>query len=162
MIEPKTYSTATIAKLLDLSTRRVQQLVTEGVIPRAERGRYALAPTVQGYIGFLRERAVNADVGAADIGGHRSRKVKEEADQLEMKNAQMRGELLPRDEVHVAVTSTLALVRSKILALANKLAPVMAPEMTLAEAREIIKGECHDALNELGALDIAGVSHDGA
>jgi len=31
-----------IAKLLDLSERRVQQLSREGVIPKAERGQYDL------------------------------------------------------------------------------------------------------------------------
>ena len=158
-----TYPTATIAKLLDLSPRRIQQLVTEGVIPRAERGRYALVPAVRGYINFLRERAVNADVGSDDIGRHRARKLKAEADQLEMKSAQMRGELLPRGEVHHAVTGTLALVRSRILALPSTLAPLMAAEMTPAEALAPIKEACHDALDELGAIDIAGVSqNDGA
>lgn len=39
-----TYPVATIAKLLLLSDRRVQQLTKEGVIPKEERGRYELAP----------------------------------------------------------------------------------------------------------------------
>ena len=36
-----------IAKLLDLSERRVQQLSREGVIPKAERGQYDLVGSSQ-------------------------------------------------------------------------------------------------------------------
>jgi len=39
-----------IAKLLDLSERRVQQLSREGVIPKAERGQYDLIGSVRGYV----------------------------------------------------------------------------------------------------------------
>lgn len=160
MSDPISISTATIAKLLDLSPRRIQQLVDEGVVPREQRGRFALIPAVRGYIHFLRERAVNASADADSIGRHRSRKLKEEADQLEMKSAQMRGELLPRDEVHVAVTGTLALVRSRMLAIPSKRAPMLAPEMTPAEAQAILKSAIHEVLAELAAIDIDGLSDD--
>lgn len=45
----------TIAKLFNLTPRRVQQLAGEGVIPRAEHGRYPLIPAIKGYIGFLQQ-----------------------------------------------------------------------------------------------------------
>ena len=44
-----------IAKLLDLSERRVQQLSREGVIPKAERGQYDLIGSVRGYVRYLRD-----------------------------------------------------------------------------------------------------------
>ncbi len=160
MAEPTTYPIATIAKLLDISPRRIRQLVDEGVIPREERGRYALVPAVRGYIQFLRERAVNADVGSDELGRHRARKLKAEAEQAEMKSAEMRSELLPRDEVHVAVTTVLALVRGKILALPSKAAPLWSAAQTTAEAQAIIKDACHDALNELAATNIAELPKD--
>ena len=47
-----------MAKLLLLTPRRLQQLVTEGVVPKVERGRYELAPVIQAYIHYLRERMV--------------------------------------------------------------------------------------------------------
>ena len=51
-----TYPVSVIAKLLKLTERRVQQLSKEGVIPKAEHGRYELAAAVQGYVGYLQER----------------------------------------------------------------------------------------------------------
>ena len=56
----QTYPIAVISKLLDLSPRRVYQLANEGVIPRAEKGRYELVPAVRGYIRYLRDRAIGA------------------------------------------------------------------------------------------------------
>ena len=58
----QTFPLDTISKLLDLTPQRVTQLVNEGVIPRKERGRYELVPVVRGYIKYLRERGLRADV----------------------------------------------------------------------------------------------------
>ena len=53
-----------IARLLDLSERRVQQLSREGVIPKAERGQYDLIGSVRGYVRYLRDQALKAQAGA--------------------------------------------------------------------------------------------------
>ena len=58
-----TYPVATIAKLLLLTERRVQQLTREGVLPRADRGRYELAPVVQAYVRYLRDRMLPSEAG---------------------------------------------------------------------------------------------------
>jgi len=63
MAAAATYPVSTIAKLLLLTERRVQQLTEQNIIPKAERGRYELAPAVQGYVKFLRDRALGADAG---------------------------------------------------------------------------------------------------
>ncbi len=52
-----------IARLLDLSERRVQQLSREGVIPKAERGQYDLVGAVRAYDANLRDLAVKAQAG---------------------------------------------------------------------------------------------------
>src|SRR4030065_330688 len=68
----QTYPVAVISKLLDLTPRRVQHLANEGVIPRAEKGRYELVPAVRGYIRYLRDRAVGRDgVVIPDIASER-------------------------------------------------------------------------------------------
>ena len=61
MSSAATYPVSTIAKLLMLTERRVQQLTADGVIPKPERGRYELIPAVQGYIKYLRARTLGAD-----------------------------------------------------------------------------------------------------
>ena len=73
-----------IARLLDLSERRIQQLSREGVIPKAERGQYDLVAAVRGYVAYLRDLAVRAQAGAPDFGAERARLIKAKADLAEM------------------------------------------------------------------------------
>ena len=75
---------AVIAKLLDLSERRVQQLSREGVIPKATRGQYDLIGSVRGYVRYLRDQAVSAQAGAPDYAVERARFIRARADLAEM------------------------------------------------------------------------------
>jgi hypothetical protein len=75
---------AVVARLLDLSERRIQQLSREGVIPKAERGQYDLVAAVRGYVAYLRDLAVRAQAGAPDFGVERARLIKAKADLAEM------------------------------------------------------------------------------
>jgi hypothetical protein len=47
------YKVAVIARFLNLTERRVQQLARDGIIPKPEKGKYDLVGCVQGYIGYL-------------------------------------------------------------------------------------------------------------
>ena len=47
------YPKETIATLLNISERRVEQLVKQKIIPKAGRGVFDLGPTVQAYIRYL-------------------------------------------------------------------------------------------------------------
>ncbi len=47
-------SVSELSKWLDISPRRIQQLVERGVIPRKGRGFYPLAESVAAYIRFIR------------------------------------------------------------------------------------------------------------
>ena len=60
-----TYPIKTICQILDLTERRVRQLVTDGILPKnSERGRYELIPTVKGYIHWLRDRSLYGEAKA--------------------------------------------------------------------------------------------------
>ena len=47
------YSKETIANLLNVSERRIEQLVKQRIIPKAGRGVFDLGPTVQAYVRYL-------------------------------------------------------------------------------------------------------------
>lgn len=89
-----TYPVATIASLLMVSERRVQQLAQEGVIPKADRGRYELVPTVQGYIRYLQERSVHSDASTIDYAVEKARLTKAQADLAEIEVAKAREEVV--------------------------------------------------------------------
>lgn len=50
-----------IARLLNITERRLQQLAREGIIPKADRGQYPLAGCVRGYVTYLQNAGVNAE-----------------------------------------------------------------------------------------------------
>ena len=97
MVAPATYPLGTISKLLDLSERRVQQLSREGVIPKAERGRYGLVGAVRGYVHYLRDRSIDSDVVSIDVA--RQRKTAAEAELAEIELAKARADVVSIDDV---------------------------------------------------------------
>lgn len=83
-----------IARLLDLSERRIQQLSREGVIPKAERGQYDLIGSVRGYVRYLRDQALKAQAGAPDYALERARFIRARADLAEMEAEEKRRSLI--------------------------------------------------------------------
>ena len=53
------FNIVAISKLLKLTERRVQQLAKDGIIPKAERGKYDLVGSVHGYVDFLKAVGVS-------------------------------------------------------------------------------------------------------
>lgn len=143
-----TYAVATIAQLLNITPRRVQQLAREGVIPRAENGRYALVGSVQGYVKYLQERAVSGDT---DEGTQRERRrlVKMQADKLEFEIGRLTSELVPTGEVGRAWARLTVAFRARMLALPSRLAAELAAEADPNVVKARLEDEIHDALEEL-------------
>lgn len=154
MAAAATYPVATIAKLLMLTERRVQQLAKEGVLPRAEKGRYELAPVVQAYIKYLRDRAIGADLPGAPLGEHRTRLYKARADIAEFEAERLAGTLIPADDVERAWTAAANRVKQRGLAIAPKAAPLVAVETDTDACQEIIETFVHETLAELAATDV--------
>lgn len=155
MAAAATYPVSTIAKLLMLTERRVQHLAKEGILPRAERGRYELVPVVQAYIKYLRDRAINGDAAEVD-GGHRARLIKARADIAEMEAERLAGDLAPVEEIEKAWTGIISRFRQRSLAVAPKAAPMVAVENTTEACHEIIETFIHEALAELAAIAVEG------
>ena len=93
MTQPS-YPVSTIAKLFNLTERRVQQLAKDGVIPKANKGKYELVACVQGYIHYLQERAMGKDSAPQDTYTERARLLKAQADKTELEVGTLKGNLL--------------------------------------------------------------------
>lgn len=50
-----------IARLLNITERRLQQLAREGIVPKASHGQYPLAGCIRGYVMYLQNAGVNAE-----------------------------------------------------------------------------------------------------
>ncbi len=152
----KLQSTATMAKLFNLSDRRIQQLAKEGVIDgKKEKGNlvFDLYPTVQKYVAYLNSKINNKDA--------RTKKTEEDkltaeadykrakADMAELQLQELKGQMHRAEDVEAITTVLVFSIRSMILALPGRLAVDVAGVSTAPEASEIIKRECHQILNEL-------------
>jgi phage terminase Nu1 subunit (DNA packaging protein) len=150
----QTYPVAVIAKLLDLTPQRVQQLVKEGIIPREEKGRYELVPCVRGYIRYLRDRAIGVDALPDEAArASRARLIKAQAEAQEMENARTRNELIPRGVVEEELGKVFVAFRSRINSVDTKAPPRMIGCNSLPEMQKILQEMHEEALRELSQYD---------
>ena len=143
-----TVSVGTIAKLLDKTERRVQQLVIEGIIPRHSRGCYALVPAVNGYLKYLRDGAIPS----GEDGNQKRRLLKARADIAEMKAERLDAEHVPVGEVEKAWTEVLVRYGQRTMEIAPRAAPLLVGETSIIDCRRIIEELVHEALAELASI----------
>jgi len=113
-LEDVAVDAATIAGLVGLKDpRRLQQLTSQGVIPRYKRGQYKLIETLQAWSEYQRGAADGA-APAADLNAQRARREKAAADKMEFEMAVSQRQYLRIDlfetilgEVAAAAASTL-------------------------------------------------------
>jgi hypothetical protein len=152
-----TYPLGVIARLLLLSERRVQQLSAEGVIPRAERGRYELAPAVQGYLRYLRDRSLGADgvdTALDTSGAAKLRLLQARARVAELEAERLGGTLLVRTQVEQAWTTLVLTLRAHLLALPVRGAPLALAAGTLPGTIAVLERLIHEALDELSTRPV--------
>ena len=144
-----TYPVTTIAKLLLLTDRRVQQLSKEGVIPKSNRGRYELAPAVQGYVRYLQERSIGRESAPEDYHTEKSRLVKLQADKAQFEIDELTGKLVRSEEVESAWASMVVDCKTRLLSVPSKAATLVATEPDPAACQVIIEEMVREALQEL-------------
>ncbi len=150
----------TLAKLLNLTEVRVQQLAKMGVTVKGERGRYDLWASIKGYVRYLQERNVGkagsgtvetqgGEVTGEDYQKHRARLYKAKADAAELEAMLLRGRLHDADAVKDAWTDMQMACRAKLLGLKKKAAPAVQGISDLAEIEKVLEDLIYEALNEL-------------
>src|SRR4051794_14778177 len=88
-----------IAESLNITSRRVQQLVAAGM-PKAKRGRYDLTACLEWYVRFLqraveRRESLTRNSSTDNVRRERARLLEAQAEKVERENAQRRGQLIP-------------------------------------------------------------------
>lgn len=149
-----TYPVATIAKLLLLSDRRVQQLTKEGVIPKAERGRYELAPAVQGYVRFLQERSLRSDSSPIDYHMEKARLTKAQADSAEIEAAKARQDVASVKQIEKNLAGLFAEVRTNIRNIPDRVVSSLIGMTDEREFKNILAREIDLALDALAESDV--------
>lgn len=143
--------TAQIALLLGLTTRRVNQLAEEGVTVRSGHGAFDGPASIQNYVASVANRAKDGEA-ALNKEYEDARLRKEQADNFEIRNAKLRKELLPIDEVSRVWSEQISEVRSGMLAVVSR---VRQRVSLSAEDAVVLDEEIREAMTRLAdGIDI--------
>jgi phage terminase Nu1 subunit (DNA packaging protein) len=152
-----TYPVDTLCKLLDLTPRRVQQLTSEGVLVKVERGRYDLVKSVRGYIAYLRDRALKADAAETEDTS-RNRKTAAEAEIAEIHRDTLKADRLKRFDVADAWKRIASEVRTKSLGFPTRVTPqlmaFMKTKVRPAQIEEVLRNEMEALLRVLSSTTV--------
>nr|DAV41215.1 MAG TPA: DNA packaging protein [Caudoviricetes sp.] len=153
MAAPATHPVGTIAKLLMMTPRRVQQLTADGVIPRTERGRYEIAPAVQGYIKYLQDRAITGN-GDIDYASEKSRLTRAQADLAEIEVARARGDVVGADQLTRNLTNLFAEIRTNLRNVPGRVSSSLLGLTDERKLKTLLLAEIDQALTALSELDL--------
>lgn len=152
-----------LADKLRIAYGSVNRLAKEGVIPVAGRGRFPLWACIGAYCERLREQAAGRaasddEDGLPDLARERALLARAQREGQAMKNAVLRGELLPVDDVEAVVGAVLDATKAKVQALPTKLAPRCVGLKHLTEARDVLAAGVTEAYDELSTTPVVVAS----
>jgi len=119
----------TLAKLFRLDEARLDQLVQEQVISENAQGQFELVASVRGYVMHLQTRAQGQADKTIDIKSQQLRRMKAQADELELELACMQAQSHPVTDVKARWSRKVVAVKIGFLSMADRLAQML----TLAE-----------------------------
>lgn len=165
------YPKKIIADLLNLSERRVEQLTHQKILPKAERGKYDLGPTVKAYVMYLQQRLSGGDE-VIDIKALKDEKLRAETDErrakariAEMRAKALEGSLLEREQVVKEWTSRVTEVKAALLNLPQEIGFLFADSQyrtTVEEGVELFVEETLKRYSREGICTPCAVEQGGA
>lgn len=142
---------AEVAAHLDLGERRVYELQSRDIIPKAERGQTDLDVARIAYIRHLRDGASGrTPQGDLDPAQERARKDRALAISSEIKNDLAMGNVVPVDVAIAGVNVQLRKLRNKLLGLPSRIASRV-PAQVKAETFALAEAEVHAMMGEMSA-----------
>jgi phage terminase Nu1 subunit (DNA packaging protein) len=127
-----------VAKALNVTARRVQQLVKEGMPPPESRGKYDLAQCMLWYIRYLQKviekREAPEDMAGNSLRRQRERLVAAQAEREELELAEKKGEVVPIAVFEEATAKQITSARQHWLTMPSNIAHLLE-----GETRDVIK-----------------------
>lgn len=136
-----------LSEILGISTRRIQQLVEDGILPAPDKqGAYDIPACVQS---FYYNELTGGEDEELDGRYERARKAKAEADRIEFDLKIKQGLYLQADLVQSEIEKSIGNCRAKLLALPRKFTPQISVAQNPNEIEDILTNGITEALNEL-------------
>ena len=148
-------NTVVIAKMFNMTPRRVRQLVEEGVVDRVGHGRFNLIDTVSKYVTFLKlntESLTEGDVTESlDYEKWLHEKAKREKAEIEL--AHIKKEMHSSGEVEEVMNNMVMNFRQRILSIPSKCALQLMNRTDPKYIESILEQNVNEALKELSEYD---------
>ena len=148
-------NTTTLASVLGLTVRRVQQLIQDGTLQTESKGRILLIENVQRYISYAsngriseEEQKLEIAKKAADVKIKKAR-----ADILRLEAEELKGNFHRSEDVETITTDLVMSIRAMLTALPGRLAVEVAQHTSAEECSIIIKEQVNGLLNALSEYE---------
>jgi phage terminase Nu1 subunit (DNA packaging protein) len=138
-------SASEFAERVGISARQFEKFSAQGVMVRISHGKYLTFASVRNLVARLSAAASGREGGPASQA--RAKLLASQARQAEMKEAVLRGDLLPKGEVIAVNSAVYREIRSRLLALPTRLGGKL-PFLTVQELA-IVEAEVRDCLTGL-------------
>lgn len=148
-------TTSELAGIMGLSPRRLQQLVSEGVLETIEEGRFLLGESVQRYITYIKGNGRSEEEKKLDLEKKKAevKMKKARARREELQTAELDGSMYRAEDVEAWCTDLVYGFKGSIMALPPRVAVDVAAEDNPAMCGEIIKKEVRLLLMELSRYE---------
>lgn len=141
------------AKLMGISERRFRELRDEGVLPRTDV--YDIEVLLPIYCAHLRDVAMRRGAGSqTSMSEDEARLQKARADKAEMEAGEMRGTLVPVDQIASAMHSAVIIMKTRIGAVPAKAAPLVAGMKSIPAVERVLRDNIEEALAELSKVEV--------
>lgn len=139
-----------LGEWLDLTPRRIQQLVHEGVLKRAARGHYPLKENVQAYTRYQDSQIMRTGA-SGELGVEKLQMARLERRKKELEFEHLQGRLLTVEHHEKVMGEVLAVVRRNIRNLPGSLSPRIAGLDDPRDVRRILAPALDGALRAIVA-----------
>lgn len=146
---------ADLAKILRLSTRRIDQLAKEGVLKRDELGKYDLPDAVEAYFKYKL-------LTDEDINYQREHTLLERAkrQKAELELGILDGTLLIASEVEQGMAKLILTCRSRLLSIPSRCSSLIIGQRDMSKIAGILQDEIYAALTELSETPVEEIIPD--
>jgi phage terminase Nu1 subunit (DNA packaging protein) len=147
--ETENLPAATVAKLLGISLRQLNNYVNEGMPTKGfgTKRRFVWRRVWAWWRAKTKQAPTKP--GALTLGAAQARKYRADAQRTELKLARERGQLVPVEDVKQARIKVNAIIRARLLAIPGKLTPMLASNGKQAEVKSVLEREIREVLTEL-------------
>lgn len=166
------YESKVIAKLFNVTVRRIQQLTQEGVLDtvsvmdgKRELRRYELVPTIRKYIAYLSDKAYGKQSATAKERSLKERKMAAEADlkesQTELHKLRTKiatGEYISKEQVKLDYSRFFVAFKNMAMSIPSICSGRVSAYVDPTEARRLEKDLAEDISKLLSSFVAAGVS----